>query len=108
MATYLNHSHGQRLAAGVYAAVFLVLTVTFATLNWHILFRNQHMLGLTLSEQERRTIISRGLTGVLPYALATAVAAASPYATLAICAAVAVFYATLAAARASTPRPPSD
>jgi hypothetical protein len=53
-----------------------------------------HLLGIDLADAERRKIVSRGLTGIAPYAAATAVAPISPYATLAICAAVAVFYAS--------------
>jgi uncharacterized membrane protein len=63
MATYLKQSQGQSLAAAIYAGLLLVMSITFATLNRHILFRKAHLLPL------------------------------SAYATLAICAAVAVFYA---------------
>ena len=35
----------------------------------------------------------RSVSGVIPYAIATALAIVSPYVTLAICAALAVFYA---------------
>ncbi|MBO0729186.1 MAG: DUF1211 domain-containing protein [Acidimicrobiaceae bacterium] len=94
MATYLKEGRGQSLAAGVYAGTFLVLTVVFFTLNWHILFRKVHMLGVELTGAERRNIVSRGFTGVLPYAVATAVAPLSAYATLGICAAIAMFYAS--------------
>jgi hypothetical protein len=34
------------------------------------------------------------LTGLLPYAIATGLATVSPYATLAICAAIAAYYAS--------------
>jgi hypothetical protein len=51
------------------------------------------MLHESLAEEARRRILTRGLTGLVPYALATALAVVSQYATLAICAAVAVFYA---------------
>lgn len=94
IATYLNRRHGQSFAAGVYAGTFLVVTIVFVALNWHILFRKAHMLGAPLSRERRRALIVRGLTGVLPYAVATALAYLSPFATLAICAAIAVFYAT--------------
>jgi hypothetical protein len=36
---------------------------------------------------------TRGLTGLVPDAIATALASVSPYVTLAICAAVAIYYA---------------
>lgn len=98
MATYLKSGRGESLAAAVYAATFLVVTVVFATLNWHILFRKVHMLGVELARTERRKIVSRGVTGIVPYAAATGLAAISPYATLATCAAIAVFYASPLAA----------
>ena len=94
IATYLDKPHGQSLAAGVYAGTFLVVTTVFVALNWHILFRKAHMLGVDLSRERRRELVVRGVTGVLPYALATAIAYLSPFATLAICAAIAIFYAT--------------
>jgi hypothetical protein len=46
-----------------------------------------------LSLEQRRRILTRAVSGLLPYVIATAVAAASAYATLAICAALGVFYA---------------
>jgi hypothetical protein len=38
--------------------------------------------------------IARSVSGVVPYAVATALAVVSPYVTLVICAALAMFYAT--------------
>ena len=93
IATYLNQGRGQSLAAALYAATFLVTTIVFATLNWHILFRKVHLLAVDLTPGRRREIVSLGLTGIVPYAIATVIAPVSPYATLIICGAVAVFYA---------------
>jgi TMEM175 potassium channel family protein len=93
IATYLKQGQGQTLAAGVYAGTFLVVTIVFVTLNWHILFRKAHLLDVELAHERRRRILSRGLTGVVPYAIATAVAPLSPYATLIICGAIALYYA---------------
>lgn len=93
VATYLDQPHGQAIAAGVYAGTFLVLTIVFVTLSWHILFRKAHMLGVELTHDRRRKLVGRGFTGVVPYAIATAVAPLSAYATLIICGAIAVFYA---------------
>jgi TMEM175 potassium channel family protein len=92
MATYLRESHGESLAAALYAGGLLVMSLTFATLNRHILFAKSHLLASHISEERRRQIVSRGLTGLIPYALATALAFVSPYITLAICGAVAIFY----------------
>jgi uncharacterized membrane protein len=93
VATYLKSGHGQHLAAAIYSGALLLMSIAFATLNWHILLRKAHMLHESLAEEARRRILTRGLTGLVPYALATALAVVSQYATLAICAAVAVFYA---------------
>jgi uncharacterized membrane protein len=92
MATYLKHSHGQGLAAAIYAGLLLLMSITFTTLNRHILFRKAHLLSVEIPEQRRREILSRSVTGLIPYAVATALAAVSAYATLIVCAGVAVFY----------------
>jgi hypothetical protein len=47
--------------------------------------------------------LARSFTGLPPYVIATAVAAASQYATFAICAAIAVFYALPIASGADQP-----
>ena len=93
MASYLNRSRGENLAAGLYAASLLLMSITFSGLNRHILFTKPHLLSVQMSEERRRQILSRGVTGLLPYAVATALAPVSQYATLAICGAVAAFYA---------------
>jgi uncharacterized membrane protein len=100
MAAYLKESNGESLAAAVYAGSFLLMGVVFAGMNRHILFERVDYLEEDLDERIRRLTLKRGVAGILPYAIATAVAPISPYLTLAICAAVAVFYASPAA---STP-----
>ena len=93
MTDYLRQGHGQHLAAAVYAGMFLLMSISFAALNWFILFRRTALLRVELSIDERRRIIARFVTGIIPYAVATALAAVSPYITLAICGAIAAFYA---------------
>jgi uncharacterized membrane protein len=93
MAAYLRHRHGQDLAAAVYAGLLLLMSIAFATLNRHILLRKAHLLGTDLDPERRREILRRNLRGLAPYAIATAIAPLSAYATLIICAAVAVYYA---------------
>jgi hypothetical protein len=66
--------------------------VTFATLNRHILFRKAHLLRTELPYERRREILGRSVAGLIPYVIATAIAVVSAYATLAICAGIAVFY----------------
>ena len=93
MATYLPADHGQKLAAGVYAGSFLLMSIAFATLNRHILLARAHMLSEELSLEERRRILARSVTGLVPYLIATILAVVSAYLTLAICGALALFYA---------------
>jgi uncharacterized membrane protein len=93
MAAYLREENGQHLAAAVYGGAFLVMGVFFAALNIHILLAKHHRLARPLPIERRRQILSRSVAGVIPYAIATALAAVSSYATLAICAGLALFYA---------------
>jgi uncharacterized membrane protein len=93
MAAYLRESGGEHLAAAIYAGAFLVMSIMFTVLNRYILLAEHDNLRPGLSLEERHRILSRALTGLLPYAIATPVALISPYVTLAICAGVAVFYA---------------
>jgi uncharacterized membrane protein len=93
LATYLNKGHGQHLAAAIYAGAFLVMSIAFATLNWHILLRKAHMHHTELPLAVRKRILARSLPGLAPYAIATGLAAVSQYATLAICFAIAFYYA---------------
>ena len=93
MAAYLNQGQGEHLAAGIYAGAFLAMSVAFSVLNWEVLIRRPHLLRDSLGSQRRREILLRTVTGLIPYAVAVAIAPVSAYATLAICGAVAVFYA---------------
>jgi uncharacterized membrane protein len=97
MAKYLRDPQGRALAAAVYGGAFLLMSIFFAALNRHILLRRAHMLHSEMPLDERRHILSRSLTGLLPYVAATALAAVSAYVTLGICGAVAVYYAFPAA-----------
>jgi uncharacterized membrane protein len=104
MATYLRQPHGQALAAAVYSGSFLLMSVLFATLNRHVMLRKAQMLTEELTLERRRQILGRALVGLIPYALATALAFVSPYITLAICAIVAGFYAQPIASGLERPR----
>lgn len=94
LATYLAHESGYGLAATVYSGLFLLMALAFANLNFHILIRKADMLSARLPLAERRRILLRSVSGIVPYVVATAVAPFSAYATLAICGALAAFYAT--------------
>ena len=93
MATYLKRSAGESLAAAVYGGSLLLMSIMFVILNRHILLNRSQMLRTPLDLSERRRILARGATGIAPYVIATIVAVLSPYATIAICGGVAIFYA---------------
>jgi uncharacterized membrane protein len=92
MAAYLQATSGQSLAAGLYSGSLLLMSLLFAALNRHILLARAHMMRAEVPLEERRRVLSRSITGLVPYLIATILAVVSPYVTLAICAAVAVFY----------------
>ncbi len=101
MATYLRAGHGQHVAAAVYAGTFLVMAIAFSALNRQILFARAHLLLERPDEAARRAVFRRAASGVVPYVLALALAPVSPYVTLAIAGALAVFYALPFASSAS-------
>jgi TMEM175 potassium channel family protein len=103
MAAYLKQGQGESLAAAVYSGSFLLMSLVFSGMNRHILFERVELLEEGLDESVRRLTLKRGVVGLLPYAIATAVAALTPYLTLAICAAIAVFYASPAASAPDRP-----
>ena len=93
MARYLRNPQGQSIAAAVYGGSFLLMAITFSLLNHHILIAKPHLLTTELALERRRGFLRNQLTGVVPYALATPLAFVSPYITIGMCAAIAVFYA---------------
>jgi uncharacterized membrane protein len=93
MATYLRDPHNRSLVAGIYSGAFLLMALVFASLNWLILLRRHELISTEMELEERRAVLRRSVAGVLPYTVATALAPVSAYATLGICAAIALFYA---------------
>ena len=92
MASYLTASDG-RLAAAVYGGSFLVMGVAFVGFQRYLLTpRKQHLLHERMTPELCRAVLRRNYIGIAPYAFATAGAVLTPYLTLAICAAVAVYY----------------
>lgn len=93
MARYLRESEGQHLAAALYGASFLGMSVSFYAMQRHSLFARAHLLHEAVRTGDRASIDRRNRAGLLPYAVATAAAVVSSYLTLGICAVVALFYA---------------
>lgn len=102
VAAYLKQGSGQHLAAAIYGGSYLLMGIAFATTQRHILFARANLLRGALSESERRSILARGVAGIAPYVIATALAPVSAYVTLAICGVVALFYALPFTTRDST------
>jgi uncharacterized membrane protein len=93
IAAYLKEGNGDHLAAAIYGGSSIAMSLAFAATNRHILFAKPQLHKVQLSAERRRDILTRGVAGIVPYVIATALAPVSPYITLVICAAVAVFYA---------------
>jgi uncharacterized membrane protein len=99
MAQYLRDGAEQSLVAAVYAGCFLLMATVFSVLNRHVLMRRADYLIEPLPLDRRRQILGRVRLGLVPYAVATGLAFVSPYVTLGICGALAVYYATPAASQ---------
>jgi uncharacterized membrane protein len=99
MATYLKESSGESLAAAIYGASFLVMGGVFVMTNRQILFRRRELLRDKVDPETARRLLHFAALGQIPYALAVVLAFVSPYITLAICAACAVYYALPLASR---------
>ncbi len=93
MAEYLKASHGQNLAAAIYGGSLLLMSITFFSLQRYVLRRKTDLLDERLTPEIRRSVLRRNVAGLPPYAIATLAAIVSPYVTLAICGAIAAFYA---------------
>lgn len=92
MAKYLTVSAGQRLAAVIYGGSFLVFGLVFLVMQRHLLINRVHLWHQRPTPALQRAILRRTAIGLVPYLLATVSGLLSPYLTLAIIAAVALFY----------------
>jgi uncharacterized membrane protein len=106
VASYLRSGSDAKLATAVYCAAFAVMGATFCFFNWFMLFHRTELLVDESVLPVRVSIIRRNVAGVAPYLIAVGIAFISPYAALAICGVVAIFYALPFAAGpvAGTPR----
>jgi uncharacterized membrane protein len=93
MAAYLKEGEGETLAAAVYSGSLLLMSLVFAGMNQHILYRRANFLEIEADARTRHLALSRGVLGLVPYLAATLLALITPYLTLGICAAVAIYYA---------------
>jgi uncharacterized membrane protein len=93
LATYMREGgDAERLAALIYSATMLAMGIAFGSL-WRYASRDRRLLGTELSEDEIRRRTLRFTIGAPIYLLALLVALVSAPASLAINAALAVYYA---------------
>ena len=100
MATYLKENSGEGLAAAIYGGSFLLMGTVFVGTNRHILFNRRGSLKAPLDDAVARRTLHFAALGQLPYLLAVILAFVSPYITIAICAACAIYYSLPVASRA--------
>jgi uncharacterized membrane protein len=99
MAEYLKEGSGERLAAGIYGASFLVMGAVFVGVNRHILLGRPRLLKHPMAPEDARRVLRFAALGQVPYLFAVVLAVVSPYITLAICAGTAVYYSLPIASR---------
>jgi uncharacterized membrane protein len=100
MATYLKEGSGENLAAAVYGASFLLMGAVFVGLNRHILLRRPQLLKSAMGDAAARRTLHFAALGQIPYLVATLLAFVSPYITIVICGATAIYYSLPIASRA--------
>jgi uncharacterized membrane protein len=93
MAAYLRETSGERLAAAIYGGSLLAMSPAFYGLHQHALSERRKLFREQIDDAARRAILRRNRAGIVPYVLATALAPVSPYITLGITAAIAIYYA---------------
>jgi uncharacterized membrane protein len=100
MATYLKEGSGENLAAAIYAASFLLMGIVFSGATRHIIVRRKDALKEKISAEGARRTLRFASLGQVPYFIAMFLAFVSPYITIVIVAACAVYYAFPIASRA--------
>jgi uncharacterized membrane protein len=93
MADYLKAADGERFAAAVYGGSLLLMSALFFAMQFRAMRLRPHLLRREITPEIRDAVLRRNAVGLLPYLVATAMAVVSPYLTLAVTAAIAVFYA---------------
>jgi uncharacterized membrane protein len=92
LARYLTAPHGQHLAAAIYGGALFVMSCFFFGMQRHVLQVRPELLHPGVTAEVREEVMKRNRFGLPPYAVATAAAAISGYATLGICFAIAIYY----------------
>jgi uncharacterized membrane protein len=91
LASYLRSGRDEHVAAAVYAGSLLAMSIAFIATN--VWSARREMLAEWMTPERTRQALRRSSLGLGVYALAVGLAFASPVASLALCGAVAVYYA---------------
>jgi uncharacterized membrane protein len=100
MATYLKEGSGENLAAAIYGGSYLLMGAVFVGANRHILRSRARLLKEPMNPEAARRTLHFAALGQIPYLVATLLAFVSPYITIAICGACAIYYSFPIASRA--------
>jgi len=91
LAEYLRNSDGGRVAGVIYCLTYLVVGVGFVSL-WGYLRRHPELRRPELTDDGIARAVRRSWRGPFAYLVAALVALLSPYAALAVCGAVAIYF----------------
>jgi len=91
LAEYLRSAEGGRVAAVIYCVTYLVVGLGFVAL-WTYLRHHPELRRPELTDDGIARAVRRTWRGPAAYLLAAAVALLSPYAALAVCGAVAIYF----------------
>lgn len=92
MSAYLTAPAGQHLAAAIYGGSFMLFRLVFLVTQRHLLINRAYLMHEPPTPALRRAILRHTAVGAVAYLLAALGSLLSPYLTLAIVAAVALFY----------------
>ena len=90
LARYIQTPGGSVVAA-LYAGVFLLITAAFVLL-WRVILSEPGMLGISLTDTQKRAIQRKNTMGLIPYVVAIGLAFWQPYLTVLICISLSVYW----------------
>ncbi len=93
LAKFMTAPHGGHLAAAIFGGSLVFMSCCFFAMQRHVLRERPDLLHASITKEVREQVLRRNAVGLLPYAIATAAAAISPYVTFAIAGVIAAYYA---------------
>ena len=92
LARYLRSGSDEHVAAALYAATMLAMSISFFSL--YVWAAHRRLFAGWIDERHTAYLLARNGSGLLVYAVAIAIAFVSAVASLILCGAVAIFYLT--------------